>query len=339
MRAAISSSQQLIDRRDMDETLRWETFRDFFVERGRPKALRIPGKTPAVLFVSEHGERMGLRLPLRGVPPSISSPLRQISVKLIGNAAKRSLELSTTTPSLFKEFFLFSIDVVDAVQRNGVAVDEAVQTALRAWTRLLQRAARLSRDDEVGLLGELLLLETLFEGHGKRALDAWTGPRREPHDFRIGASEFEVKTTTTVTRTHMINGWYQLRPSKGMALYLVSIQVEPAGGAEGRALPEVVEALRVRSGALRPVFDNLLTRARYDDQDAPQYDERFRKRGANLLVPIDESCPRLTPDLVSLPTALAARLSDVHYRVNVEGLGFAEGSRQYKAQLAARSST
>jgi hypothetical protein len=85
----------------------------------------------------------------------------------------------------------------------------ALESSLALWRALLQTSALLSEEKQVGLAGELWLLERLLRGLGPRALDAWVGPGGQSHDFRLGDFEFEVKATSGTRRVHMINGLNQ----------------------------------------------------------------------------------------------------------------------------------
>jgi hypothetical protein len=61
------------------------------------------------------------------------------------------------------------------------------------------------------------------------------------------------------------------------------------------------------------------------------YPERWRPRSPARLIPVDRACPRITGAVLAsgLPTELTALISDLHYRVNLEGRGFPLDSRQF----------
>jgi hypothetical protein len=315
--------------KDKPGDLSWALFQEYFLEPGTPKAVTLPGRVPATIFVSEHARTMGLRLPAGAQCRKIVSPLRQIEIE-VRPGKPPVLELSTSAGPLFKEFLLFALDVAHAVQGGEIDVGPAVDRALLAWKSLLQKAVRLSREEEIGLYGELLCLNRIHAALGDAALSTWTGPRREPHDFRLESVELEVKTTASTARRHFINGWDQLTPSAGLALFLLSVHLEPAGGSDGMTLPELVESVRGRfRPANRPALDKMLDAVGYSPEDTPQYTERFRMRAPNKLVPVDDACPRLTRAQLGMSAPLATRIHEVHYRVDVEGLGFEEESPAY----------
>ncbi len=114
--------------------------------------------------------------------------MTQISIEVKGKGKDATLELWTGARPLYKEFFLFAMDIADAVQRSGVDVAEAVDTALRSWRELLQRAARLSVEAELGLIGELLTLCRLV---GTLATRFWMlGRDRSTNDMTSGSRKW-----------------------------------------------------------------------------------------------------------------------------------------------------
>jgi hypothetical protein len=174
---------------------------------------------------------------------------------------------------------------------------------------------------------------------GVAALQAWTGPRRQSHDFRLADGEFEVKTTSGSGRVHTINGLGQLVPSVGFDLYVVSLQVTHAGSG-GATLAEAVEQIVAELGHgsdAERIFFELLTLSGYRPADAPRYPRRRRLLGPPLLVPVVDGCPRLTPEAIAvLPAAFAAeRIRDVTYRIDLHGLGVPDGDPRFLEVLPA----
>jgi hypothetical protein len=153
----------------------------------------------------------------------------------------------------------------------------------------------------------------------------------ERHDFRFGRIELEVKTTTTASRAHFINSWDQLLPSPGMSLYVHSIQLEGAGKAPGFSLPDLVGTVRAALGpGLREALAERLQGVGYTDDESRSYGDRYKRRTPDRLVPIDTKCPRLVREIVKLPEPLKQRISELHYRIDLEGLGAGEGSAAFR---------
>jgi len=204
------------------------------------------------------------------------------------------------------------------------------------WRQLLHSVTLLSVERQVGLVGELWVLTRLILRAGAGALAAWTGPLGELHDFRLATDEFEVKTTISATRSHMINGEGQLVASPGHRLFIVSIQLEPAGTG-GRSLPELIErvaGLLTHSPGVAERFQEQLANVGYTEGDSALYAERWQLRNQPHLVVADETCPRITrAGIVTLDPKNSQRISEVHYRVNLEGLGAPAKSAQFQSIL------
>jgi hypothetical protein len=195
----------------------------------------------------------------------------------------------------------------------------------------------LSEEKQTGLAGELWMLERLFAFSAGGALDAWTGPRGEAHDFRVGEREFEVKATRTERRVHSISSPTQLVPSPGMELFLLSVQFAGAGAAGGASLAERVRAARelFEPFGRAAEFDSLLL-AKYGigEATAGHYRERVQLRSKPYLVPVTPTFPSLREDdILAIPREGMERISDVRYRLDVSGLGFPDGSPEFLAIL------
>src|SRR5205823_6408923 len=120
----------------------------------------------------------------------------------------------------------------------------------------------LGIERQIGLIGELLFLERLVSKFGTSTLSSWIGPWGEPHDFRLQSREFEVKTTVSPQRVHIINGAEQLVASSGCSLSLVSVLLGPPGAGSGFSLTDIVARLQVRfstASGLRDTFDRALS--------------------------------------------------------------------------------
>lgn len=109
-----------------------------------------------------------------------------------------------------------------------------------------------------GLAGELHLLAAMTDGCDETATGAiarsWYGWDRSSRDFQFGSVGVEVKTTTTGSSTHNIEGWYQVEP--GVAadgrietrLYLLSQGITwlPADADHGVSIASLIETIAAR---------------------------------------------------------------------------------------------
>lgn len=301
--------------------LTWEAFDETLLRPGVPCIHPIQG-TPSMAIVVEKGaSSVGLRCSGDVSDEDAVAATAAIEVRRLKLAGQNFVEISTRDSELFKVFYALLTDIADRVQLASQPLGEALRAAMRDWARLLQRAARLSDEAEVGLWGEIYFLQRVVENVGEDAIHSWVGPLGEAHDFRSGSVEIEVKTTTASTRTHRINGLSQLVPSPGCTLAIVSYQLRAAGAA-GRTLPQLIRetASRITTGALRQRFEELLDGVRYSVRDEPRYTASYDLRSDPGIVIVSPATPRITPEILAagLRPDLLADVSEVHYRINLE---------------------
>jgi len=319
---------------DTDRHLTWENFEAHFRGPGRPALHRVPGDPAAFLFVDPGGTRIGIRVAINPGDEPRPSSFSQIDVRKILQHGEHMLEVSCAAPSLFKEFFLFTTNLADLVQVNHTPPLNALEIAVRSWNRLLQKVTGLSEEEELGLIGELWLLERLLAGHGPEAIASWVGPAGENHDFRFGSFEIEVKTTSQADRVHLINGVHQLEASQGHDLFLLSVHLQMAGGQTGFSLCELFARCRAKLDTDGPSvlqFNRMLDQLGVSPEDEPRYQRRFNMRSHPVLVDVVAECPRLTAELLrgALTDAGYQRLRGIRYGINVDGLGAPDGAAAF----------
>lgn len=313
--------------------LAWEQLKDR-IKDGIPFVYRIPSPTtdgPSIdILVSELGAELSMWIPCTTPMTPPPSPLVEIDISLITTPTGQKIEIKTRLASLFQEIYSFFVSISDKIQLNQADPFAAVHETLDGWRELLKTRAILSEEAQLGLRGELHILRMLTTIIGDQALAAWTGPQKQPHDFRIGAVELEAKATTGVTHTHIINGLRQLEPSPGHRLYVYSMRFAPAGAKAGTTLSEDIEATRAELGsAARIRFDAIIKEHfGYRNEHSVHYRLNLQVAGTTQLILVDDSCPRLTVPLIqSIPHR--GRISDVSYRANFEGLGFSVGISEF----------
>jgi hypothetical protein len=252
---------------------------------------------------------------------------------------RKWVRVESAEPALFQHFHSFASTLLDLVQLDGTDPIAAVHETIDAWRNLLKRPARMSDEQEIGLLGELWVLWHLIQRHGSDAVKMWTGITGEPHDFRPGPIDLEVKSTRTVRRIHTINGLHQLESVGDTPLFLLSLQFQPAAPSRGRSLPDWIgrirKALHALDPGLVPMFDRALTDAfDYHDHQVSHFSTVFELRTPPMLIPVDERVPRLTPTSVQSQLGDSAhRLVAVTYQVDFTGLGFPPSDSRFAEQL------
>jgi hypothetical protein len=310
-----------------DRHIAWENLiRD--IEAGTPKRIPIHGTPKGEFVVAPGGKSLAVRIVYDGAEVQVVDMPSSIDVMSEALEDEMWLRVESGDPNLFQHFHSFASTMLDLVQLDGKDPVSAMHETIEAWRNLLKRPSRMSDEQEIGLLGELWVLWHLIERHGSDALKMWTGVSGEPHDFRLGPIDLEVKTTRTVRRVHTINGLHQLAPVGETPLLLLSLQFQPAPPSRGMSLPDWIDRVREaiwRIGpSLVPVFDKSLREAfDYHDHQAHNFNTQFELRTAPMLIPVDESVPRLTPTSVHDSLGESAhRLVAVTYQVDFTGLGF-----------------
>jgi hypothetical protein len=279
----------------------------------------IDGEPRLILAIDPNVPAVGLRAP-RGpneVPPRIGlEHLRVVATR--GEDA--FLELRVTEPRLFDDSYPVLCAVADRIQLRRLSFAAAVSDTLRLLGRLLHRDQGLSRERELGLCGELLLLLGLCPVVGAAvALAAWRGPDAEEHDFGLAGADIEVKTTASERRAHWIDSLTQLQPTADRPLWLVSHQLTQAGPDDGWRLGDLVAAARhtVDADGGRDDLDRRLVAAGWVDPLAEMVSTRWRRRFPSKAFLVGAGFPTLTADLLSKAGIGHARLTDVRYRIDL----------------------
>jgi hypothetical protein len=250
------------------------------------------------------------------------------------------LVLATENSELRRYFYDFSVEVLELTQHKLMSACDAVDEAWQRWGQLIEQQTVLSRERQVGLIGELQLLRRLSETRGwDYALDAWHRTARAEHDFCLELCDIEVKTTTADRRIHTIGSIDQLLPSPGRPLYLLSNQlaVAPRLAADSFSLASMVEALlsilNINQG-LQKLFCERLEHVGWRQHHMAYYQTTFVRRNLARLVPVDENCPRIIPQmLVGALGNVSNRIESVMYSIDVSDLGWQEGAAEFKGVL------
>lgn len=217
----------------------------------------------------------------------------------------------------------FVLELLEKADKGDVV--RSTDSIIRAWSHLWRRiAGPLDRHKQMGLYGELWVLERLIAKGGASRVQGWEGPAGERHDFAYPHRHLEVKTTGYSNPVLEVSSIDQLRPGHP-ELHLVMVQVSEGAGT---TLPELVDRLRGRLSAdpdhLR-AFEDRLSTVRFLDQHATHYRTSYRNTAASVLA-IDDDVPvlhrgrldRPVPGLIEArwtldPRALPFRLVGADY--------------------------
>ncbi|MFE7629851.1 PD-(D/E)XK motif protein [Kocuria sp. NPDC057446] len=212
--------------------------------------------------------------------------------------------------------------VIDEIQLHGRTLARALAVALERHQDVLSTRGALPVEAEVGLFGELLLLDHAIRVYGAvEAVSSWQGPLGEEHDFTLPGTYLEVKTTIGETRRHVIHGLGQLVPSAGgLPLHLVSVQLTRTNHHDGQALPGIVAALRASAAAVVFDLEERLAGTGWRDEDADLYTTAWTLRSRPRAYLVDDSFPALTPERVAAVVPDPHLVSGVVYQIDVTPL-------------------
>ena len=246
--------------------------------------------------------------------------MRHCSFKVnTSGSGQSSFELSIKPVEDWYTYYSF-IEMVVKRLVDGQPQAQAVAESIDIWNSLVSTKPALGQDQEVGLIGELLFVEFLLMKSGPNALNTWTGPEREEHDFKFLEFDIEVKTTTQESRSHVIGSISQLKESPNKHLYLLSNQLTKTG-ANGFTLSQLVERINTKlTFEASTVFREKLKRSKYLLEDASLYKTNWELRSTPAFFYIDDSFPRLLSSNLGLSIENLSRVSDVSYRINLEGI-------------------
>ena len=240
----------------------------------------------------------GVRAPLRQ-PPMAGIELTQIPAESGGTM----LMLRLLASEHDGPFRVLCDDITSEVSRapDAAAARDRFIARTRAWQDLLRRAMSplLSHEEQMGLIGELLVLTDLLAPliGAAAAVRSWTGPGGAPKDFEAGDVWIEAKAFGAARRRQIrITSEAQLDDLGSSALFLhvtpLNFAVPAAQG--GLTLPEWVSRARSKIAGDDPSclgdFDATLTALGFDAQH--QYDDLWTA-GEPAVYRVGEGFPRI----------------------------------------------
>lgn len=177
--------------------------------------------------------------------------------------------------------------------REGSNVCRAVAEVIDEFRELLTRQRpRLTREEQLGLIAELMTLQTLLM-LDPAALPCWVGPRKARHDFTSSHVHLEVKAGMQQSAGRLrIHGVDQLNTQGAEELYLLHYTFDEAPGAE-YSVPKLAQQCRQKA-ADKATFDELMLEA----GAPPEVLEELMltvSLASRTLYKVDDAFPKLTP--------------------------------------------
>lgn len=295
---------------------------DEFMRSRTTAAVRIRGVPETQLvFLPGADSGVAVRVAWDGAAVPDLAEYEHLSADVVRTGDQAWAELLIDDPDVFRRAISAVWRIVDRIQLEQIDFATAVVATLADFRELLEGAPGLSSDREVGLYGELTVVDCLVSAvGGAQAVAAWRGPDGAVHDFDLGLGDLEVKSTTLEKRIHWIGSLSQLEPTPGRPLWLLSVQLV-TGPDESTTIAELIAKLRSRlAGADLDAFEKKLHVAGWRDRFSARGRRRFRLRSTPLLLPVAAEFPALTQDRVAAAGMPLSRLREIAYSIDVTGL-------------------
>ena len=289
---------------------------------------RAPGLSPnraAYLSLDGAGRRHLLVLVPDGTEPVTLRETRALQVaterfQVGGHPDALYIDMACLDHSQNPTFSAVAEDLLISLNGSTASARDAVLGALSRWKAFWSsRTAGLSREEALGLFGELWFLKR-WMGHPSAAvLSRWMTTPRARHDFQWPEASVEIKTAATISpggSVHRIANLDQLDNPVTGQLYLFSLQVVDdalATNTLAGMVETLVHDLRNDSQSLMSLNEKLASYG-YNPADTTAYNRRLRVVAERLYVIVD-GFPRLTR--ASFVTGLPSGIDDVTYSLAV----------------------
>lgn len=288
-------------------------------DSGVPVVVSMPGPAQVRLRIDSQQGRLTLSVPITGTIDPPVNKLRHVDASVVTRGSTRFLEISTTDPRLVIDGHAMLMAVADRIELGGVDPTSAFETTLDTWGSILATRTRLSHEQEVGLFGELLMVDAVLATGVARAT-AWRGGLGEEHDFGFPNTDVETKTTSGEQRRHWIHGLSQLVETGAVPLWLVSLQITRGGDQGSATLPNLIARVLERaSGGERSRVAHNLDAVGWDETQSDLYADTWHLRSVPLALRVSDALPRLTGEVLSRAGIDAGRLGQVSYELDLTG--------------------
>ena len=217
----------------------------------------------------------------------------------------RTLVLQLEDTSLRDVFVRLCLDIVAAAGHAPSERDAVKSFIARTWRwhHLLRGGgdARLSQEEQKGLIGELIVLGTLLLPirEIEDAVSTWRGPLAAPKDFEIGRTCVEAKARRGAATPYVaISSEHQLDLAGIDTLYLHVAELSEEQSTQKSALTlteyatRTREAIEARTPQAVERFEMLLSATGFRWED--DYSDMRWKEGAHHVFRVDRDFPAIT---------------------------------------------
>jgi hypothetical protein len=198
----------------------------------------------------------------------------------------------------------------------------AVNLTIRRWKSFWGKAKEgiLSESDQLGLMGELYIIEALIKKGISNPINGWSNPENARHDFEFPSISLEVKTTLKSRHQHIINGLEQLETLNDRPLFIISLLAQNVDDG-GFSILEMVNKVRSHLEKYPDKYEDfnerIALRGYRPDHESYYEKTRFKIQDVRIF-PVNNDFPKLISD--SLLAPLSPRVTEIRYMLDCEGL-------------------
>ena len=298
--------------------LPWEIFKQNYIDPNVPARYPLHGSPDAHIVFQPTSRHLELII---DTPPllEVETKRQYIFSDVFEDEAKEKLRLFVNQEAVYREFYAICTEVADKIQLLSEPSHDAIRETLASFDLLLKKVVALANTTEIGLIGELLVLRNLIDIKGAEAAEAWRGPDRDRHDFRIDTVEMEVKTTTTGAKAHWIHGLNQLEASEGCGLAVITVELARTTGKSALSLGSLTASISSRLSSkpmLKSAFLDSLKKI-IQPTEPEQASGRFVLKSPIKAFAVNDSFPRLRQSHIQLALKQqAAAILKVDYHLD-----------------------
>lgn len=292
------------------------------------RATGLPHDRPVYLAVDGRGHRHLLVQVPDGTPAISQKETRSLQVstsrfEVGSNPESLYVDLACVDSSQNPTFSAVAQDLIRTLRSSHGPVRDIVLSAIARWRAFWSsRTGGLSREETIGLFGELWFMSRWLGPVTSSVIDHWQVTSGARHDFQWPAASFEIKTAVSSAAgepIHRITNLDQLADPEHGDLYLFSLQVRE-DALSANTLHTLVERIAAELDddfqGLTTFNEKLAVRG-YTPADT-QHAARPLRILAERLYRVADGFPRLTMasfESIGLPSGI----TDVTYGINLAG--------------------
>lgn len=296
--------------------------------------LNIANSGGTVLAFQDREDQVGLLLPFGAVDRKSrfrsDTKSQHITLTATNYNGARYAQLQVESLLYHTVFRIFSNELVRLIQGDPELAVTIAGQLLAQWRQLFENAqrGRLSREQEIGLIGELETMIALTETDGDLSFYRWTGADRFRHDFSFDDRTIECKATTKQAGLSIsVNGIRQLEAVDELPLILSvrKYEVSPSGRITLQGLiNQLSNDARIPSNDFLTELANLGVDLRFDETQEPR---RYNFVDC-FTFDVTEDFPRIRPSEID------PRIIEAHYTLDLTDPESIPGFRQQPFPLS-----